>query len=231
MVAAIQAASFVEVEVYELGNPAVVAALIAAQNRGVPPGRNPGRPRRRRPREAARDQPGVITGGVNLGAYSGDTTDMDLSLPASDVAPAKRIFAADWVAATSATPPTSGGLSSGHAVPFVTGPAIQTARLTLFAHASGRCVVLADYLTDYAVRDAIRRGDPPWRRHQRDPTRPPTVSPRPKWPSPTPGQRLSLPLPLPTSTRRWLPAEAPPSSGPPTSPTMAWPSFTSSTWR
>ncbi|MHB1975391.1 MAG: phospholipase D-like domain-containing protein [Acidimicrobiales bacterium] len=46
--------------------------------------------------------------------------------------------------------------------PFVTGTAILPAMLALIAHATGRCTVVANYLSDYSIQDALvpaeRRG-------------------------------------------------------------------------
>lgn len=192
VVSAIDVASSVDLEVYELGNPTVIAALIAAHDRGIPVRvilaafeaqsvaaastlRDAG------VAVAMMAVPGgidhvkllvtnqaVITGGVNLGASSGDTIDMDLSLPSADVAAATRVFDTDWAAVgghgapASGTPSSNNTVSSNNTGPFVTGPAIQTALLGLFAHASRSCVVLANFLSDHTIRSAIvsaiRRG-------------------------------------------------------------------------
>ncbi len=172
----------VELEVYELGNPEVVSALEAARRRGVAVRVILDASERQSERvapelraagvavEQARVRGGidhvkllladdeVLSGGVNLGAWSSDTTDLDLEL-ASPVAfeAASAVFAKDWAAARS-----GGGYASGQFGPFVTGGAIEPAILSLLGSARGSCVVVANYLTDYGVQDALsaaaRRG-------------------------------------------------------------------------
>lgn len=180
-IAEIAHATFVDLEVYELGNPAVIAALIAAHRRSVDvrvildatEGQSQAAARVlahagvdvEKMRVAGGidhvkllvSNLGVVMGGVNLGRYSGDTTDVDVELGRSDVAPASRLFAADWSAGGNGDKAASGTLG-----PFVTGTAVEASILGAVRTARGRCVVVANYLSDYEIEDALvaalRRG-------------------------------------------------------------------------
>ena len=180
-IAEIGHATFVDLEVYELGDPAVIAALIAAHRRAVAvrvildatEGQSQAAARVlahagvdvEKMRVAGGidhvkllvSNLGVVMGGVNLGRYSGDTTDVDVELGRSDVAPASRLFAADWSADGNGDKAASGTLG-----PFVTGTAVEASILGAVRTARGRCVVVANYLSDYEIEDALvaalRRG-------------------------------------------------------------------------
>ncbi len=175
----------VGLEVYELGNPAVVAALVAAHRRGVAvqvvvdptEGQSAAAATTlARAGVAVRrlavaggidhvkllvvDGTAVLTGGVNLGAASSYTSDLDVELHGAAAGQAaSAVIATDWAAAGGAGRP-----SSGSAGPFVSGPAIEGAMLAVLAGtpARGSCTVLANYLTDWTIRDglvaAARRG-------------------------------------------------------------------------
>ncbi len=165
----------VELEMYELGDPAVVAALDAARRRGVAvrvvtdPTEIASRSsdaRLVRAGVAVRtlavpggidhvkllvvDASRVLVGGVNLGVSSGATTDADVELSGPAVAHAAAIFDRDWAAAGGRGAPASGVFG-----PFVAGRAVGPEILAVVAHATGRCTVLANYLTDYGVQDAL----------------------------------------------------------------------------
>jgi cardiolipin synthase len=172
----------VELEMYELGDPGVVAALEAAHRRGVAV-RVVTDPTERESRasdaELSRagvavrtlavrggidhvkllvvDDSRVLVGGVNLGSASFATTDADVELSGAAVGDAAAVFARDWAAAGG-----SGAPASGVVGPFVTGRSIEPEMLAVVAHATGQCMVLANYLTDYGVQDALaaaaRRG-------------------------------------------------------------------------
>lgn len=183
LIDATPAGGAVDLEVYELGNPAVIAALEAAKRRGVVVraildaterqslASGPALRRAGVATETMRVEGGidhvkllvaagrVLMGGVNLGSGSSYTTDMDVELPAIDVSYARSIFAADWRAASSGTAPSNGSYG-----PFVTGGAILPAVLATIGAASrgDTCYVVANYLSDRTVRDAAvaaaRRG-------------------------------------------------------------------------
>jgi phosphatidylserine/phosphatidylglycerophosphate/cardiolipin synthase-like enzyme len=167
---------------YELGNPAVVAALEAARRRGVEVRvvTDPTEIESRssdaelsRAGVAVRtlavrggidhvkllvvDDSRVLVGGVNLGTSSSATTDADVEISGSAVADATAVFSRDWSAAGGVGAPASGAVG-----PFVTGRSIEPAMVALVGRATGRCTVLANYLTDYGVQDAlaaaVRRG-------------------------------------------------------------------------
>lgn len=174
----------VRLELYELGNPAVLAALVAAHRRGVAvqvvldPTERQSRAAAtalRRAGVAVRalrvpggidhvkllvvDGASVLIGGVNLGMSSSYTSDLDVELHGAAAGPALRVFASDWSAAGGKGRPASGSYG-----PFITGGAIQASMLALLGGAPGlgSCTVLANYLTDWTVRDALvaaeRRG-------------------------------------------------------------------------
>lgn len=169
-------------EMYELGNPLVVAALEAARHRGVAvrvildPTEGQSRASAgplSRAGVAVRllrvaggidhvkllvvDGAAVLTGGVNLGAWSSDTTDLDVQLTGAAGAFATAVFDRDWRAAAGQGRPASGAFG-----PIVTGGAIEPAMLAVVDTAHGSCTVLANYLTDWTIRDALvaaeRRG-------------------------------------------------------------------------
>jgi cardiolipin synthase len=172
----------VSLEMYELGGAAVVAALEAARRRGVDV-RVLLDATESQSQASARslsragvtvrtirvpggidhvkllvvDQATVLTGGVNDGAYSDDTTDVDIELTGEPALDATAIFDRDWAAAGGA-----GQLASGYDGPFVTGAAIEPALLGVIDQARGSCTVLANYLSDWTIRDALvaaaRRG-------------------------------------------------------------------------
>ena len=172
----------VELEVYELGNPEVITALEAARRRGVSVRVILDATEYQSERSAqelgaagvsveeAHVQGGidhvkllvaddaVLMGGVNLGTGSSYTTDLDVELgsPVTAVA-AGRVFSADWSAARRGE-----GYASGTFGPFVTGGAIEPAMEGLLGATRGSCVVVANYLTDYGIQDALvaaaRRG-------------------------------------------------------------------------
>ncbi|MHB1782375.1 MAG: phospholipase D-like domain-containing protein [Acidimicrobiales bacterium] len=172
----------IELEMYELGNPAIVSALESARRRGVTV-RVVSDPTEYQSQasdaELARsgvmvrklavrggidhvkllvvDDARVLVGGVNLGAASSYTTDADVELSGPAVRDAALLFARDWAAAGGSGTPASGAFG-----PFVTGTAILPAMLAVIAHAAGRCTVVANYLSDYSIQDALvaaeRRG-------------------------------------------------------------------------
>jgi len=172
----------VELEMYELGNPAIVSALESARRRGVTV-RVVSDPTEYQSRasdaELTRagvavrklavrggidhvkllvvDDARVLVGGVNLGASSSYTTDADVELSGPAAGSATAVFNRDWAAAGGAGAPASGAFG-----PFVTGAAIQPAMLAVIGHATGRCTVVANYLSDYTLQDALvaaeRRG-------------------------------------------------------------------------
>lgn len=102
----------------------------------------------------------VLVGGVNLGAGSPYTLDLDVveSNPPT-VQAARTLFAADW---ESFTHGGHGALSAPG--PFVTGHQIASAFASTLAAtpAGGTCTVLANYLSDHTDQDelvaAVRRG-------------------------------------------------------------------------
>ena len=172
----------VDLEMYELGNPAIVSALESATRRGVTvqvisdPTEY-----QSRTSDAALTRAGVVVrklavrggidhvkllvvdddrvlvGGVNLGASSSYTTDADVELSGTSAGYATSVFNQDWTAAGGAGAPASGAFG-----PFVTGAAIQSAMLAVIDHATTSCMVIANYLSDYTIQDALvaaeRRG-------------------------------------------------------------------------
>ncbi len=173
----------VDLEVYELGNPAVIAALESAHRRGVavrvildaterqskisaPELRAAGVATETMHVVAGIDHVKllvadgkVLVGGVNYGTGSSYTTDMDVELGGGDVQYATTIFNTDWLAAGVDSAPANGSYG-----PFVTGGAIEPAILGVIdaTGAGGACYVVANYLSDWTVRDALvaaaRRG-------------------------------------------------------------------------
>lgn len=173
----------VDLEIYELGNPSVIAALEAAQRRAVTVRvildaterqSEISGPALRRAGVAVETMrvPGgidhvkllvadgrVLMGGVNLGTGSSYTTDMDVELPGWDVTEAVTVFNTDWQSAGVDSPVASGAFG-----PFVTGKAIEAALLRVISGAGKgtTCFVVANYLSDWTVRDALvaaaRRG-------------------------------------------------------------------------
>lgn len=180
-VAVIDKAKSVDLEIYELGDPAAIGALIAAHERRVTVrvvlDRTEGESRAAAGRLRAGGVavrtllvPGgidhvkllvtndtVVIGGVNLGSGSSYTSDIDVVLPPLDVHQAERVFDADWTAARNGTQPAAGTFG-----PFVTGSAVEPAIAHVLRSATGSCTVLANYLSDYAVQNALisarRRG-------------------------------------------------------------------------
>jgi cardiolipin synthase len=172
-----QARHTVDVEMYELGNPVLVAALIADARRGiavrvildateaqsvaavpllraggvqvetvtVPHGGID------HVKLLVVDGHTALTGGVNWGVASTDTTDADVWL-ASDPAAAET-FAEDWT--TAQGHPASGAWPDPAGSGALSGAAIQPAMVALIAHATGPVDVAANYLTDYAIQDAL----------------------------------------------------------------------------
>ena len=172
----------IDLEMYELGNPAIVSALESARRRGVAV-RVVTDPTEHQSlasdAELARsgvavrklavrggidhvkllvvDDARVLVGGVNLGAASSYTTDADVELSGAAVRDAALLFARDWAAAGGPGAPASGAFG-----PFVTGTAILPAMLAVIDHATTSCTVVANYLSDYTLQDALvaaeRRG-------------------------------------------------------------------------
>ncbi|MHB1974634.1 MAG: DUF4158 domain-containing protein [Acidimicrobiales bacterium] len=132
----------IELEMYELGNPAIVSALESARRRGVTV-RVVSDPTEYQSRTSDADlahggvavrkltvhcgidhvkllvvnDARVLVGGVNLGAASSYTTDADVELSGPAVGPATTVFNRDWAAGGSGAP------ASGVFGPFVTGEA------------------------------------------------------------------------------------------------------------
>lgn len=102
----------------------------------------------------------VLVGGVNLGTGSSYTLDLDVeeSAPAT-VRAARTLFAADWASFS-----RGGHGASSAPSPFLTGGQIASAFASTLASApaASTCTVLANYLTDHSDRDelaaAARRG-------------------------------------------------------------------------
>ena len=162
----------VRLEMYELGNPTLVHALIAARRRGVSVSVILD------PTESQSQQSGrilaqsgisvrwmhvahgidhvklliidgheVLTGGVNWGRYSRWTTDADVLLP--NDSEAAQVFQADWLTAggrSTADPESPGGW---------TGSAIQSSLDRMIASAHHSIFVAANYLSDWNVQDAL----------------------------------------------------------------------------
>lgn len=99
----------------------------------------------------------LLVGGVNLGASSSYTTDADVELSGPAARDATAVFDRDWTAGGGSGAPASGVFGS-----FVTGTATLPAMLAVIAHATRSCTVLANYLSDYTIQDALvaaeRRG-------------------------------------------------------------------------
>lgn len=179
----VPARGFVDLEVYELGNPSVISALESAKRRGVvvriildatereSKVSGPELHSNGLAVEMMRVPGGidhvklliagstVLMGGVNLGTGSSYTTDMDVELPSSYLQNALSIFNTDWLAAGVDASPANGQYG-----PFVTGSAIEPAVLGVVDAAStrSRCYVAANYLSDWTIREALvqaaRRG-------------------------------------------------------------------------
>lgn len=167
----------VAVEIYELGNPTLIAALIGAVHRGV---------QVRVILDATESQSLVaapilraggvqvetvtvphngidhvkllvvdgtttLTGGVNWGRGSSDTTDADVLLSTDPAA--AQTFADDWV--TAAGHPTSGAWPDPTGPDALSGSAIQREMVALIQADTGPIDVAANYLTDYTVQDAL----------------------------------------------------------------------------
>lgn len=172
----------IDLEMYELGNPAIVAGLEAAKRRGVSvrvvsdPTETQSKAsdaRLERAGIAVRklavrggidhvkllvvDHAQVLVGGVNFGRDSSATTDGDVVLSGAAGTAAASVFNRDWAAAGG-----TGISANGIYGPFVTGRAILPAMLSIIGHASTSCTVIANYLSDYRIQDALvaakRRG-------------------------------------------------------------------------
>ena len=162
----------IRLEMYELGNPTLVQALIAAHQRGISvqvvldPTENQSQqtgPVLARAGIPVRwmhvphgidhvklliiDGHEVLTGGVNWGRYSQWTTDADVLLASDPLA--AQIFQADWQSAgghPTVDPEGPGGL---------TGAAIQPALDQMIASAHRSIDVAANYLSDWNIQDAL----------------------------------------------------------------------------
>jgi phosphatidylserine/phosphatidylglycerophosphate/cardiolipin synthase-like enzyme len=174
------------VELYELGNPALIAALVALHARGRPvtvvlDGTEAQSAAAARVLAAAGvpvrlvrladggldhvkllviNHRTVLAGGVNWGVASTATTDADVLLPDDPAGAAA--CAADW--RTAAHPPATGAWPDPTGPGSLSGAAISAALARLVAQAAGPVDVAANYLTDWGVQDdlaaAARRGDP-----------------------------------------------------------------------
>lgn len=166
-----------DVELYELGNPALVAALIAAAHRGVAVHvildatesqsrlaatvlRAAGVPVETvtvphggldHVKLLVVDGTATLTGGVNWGVSSTDTTDADVLLPSDPLA--AQAFADDW--ATAAHPVASGAWPDPAGPGAWSGLAIARAALQILATATGPIDVAANYATDWTFQDAL----------------------------------------------------------------------------
>ena len=162
-------------EMYELGNPSIVAALEAAHHRKVLV-RVVSDPEESQSQSSditlkqdgimvrklavpggidhvkllVVDDSRVLIGGVNLGYASSYTADADVELTGLSARDATTIFNQDWSAAIH-----SNSAASGIYGPFVTGSAIEPTMLSVIANAAGRCIILANYLSDYSIQDAL----------------------------------------------------------------------------
>lgn len=159
----------VEVEMYELGDPALLHALVAAHQRGVhvsvlldPTERQsrvsgPWLQRHGVTVRWAHDNPGGIDhvkllvvdgrwvelGGVNWGRGSAWTRDRDVVL--SDAPAYATYFHRAWAGYGHAAPPA--GIEAT--------PALGPALVTAVSHASGPVWAIEDYLTDWRLEDAL----------------------------------------------------------------------------
>lgn len=172
----------IDLEMYELGNPGIVAGLEAAKRRGVSvrvvsdPTETQSKAsdaQLERAGIAVRklavrggidhvkllvvDHARVLVGGVNFGRDSSATTDGDVVLSGAAGTAAASVFNRDWAAA--------GGIgisANGSYGPFVTGSAILPAMLSIIGHASTSCTIIANYLSDDSIQQALvaakRRG-------------------------------------------------------------------------
>lgn len=170
----IRASHSVDLEMYELGNPEIVSAL-----ESVRPSRNVRvilDPTERQSKvtgpilQAHGIQvrymaiPGgidhvklliadghVLSGGVNMGSSSAYTDDLGVEL--GSVSSAEAIFNSDWARSGSGKQPIAKSVG-----PFVTG---HSAILDTILHVitgtrkGGTCYVVANYLTDYSIRNAL----------------------------------------------------------------------------
>lgn len=172
----------VDLEVYELGNPAIINALVSAKQRGAivhvildaTERQSRVSVNQLRSKEIATEMmhikggidhvkllitnKAVLMGGLNYGTDSSYTTDIDVELPSSYISYALEIFNTDWLAARVGSAPASGSYG-----PFLTGSAIESTILRLVDSTKhGTCYVAANYLSDWTVRDALvgaaRRG-------------------------------------------------------------------------
>lgn len=162
----------VQLEMYELGNPTLIRALIGAHRRGVSVSiiLDPTESQSQQSGEVlARagipvrwmhvphgidhvklliiDGHEVLTGGVNWGRYSRWTTDADVLLP-SDVA-AARVFRSDWQTLgghPTVDPEGPGGW---------TGRSIQSSLDRMIAGAHHSIYVAANYLSDWNLQDTL----------------------------------------------------------------------------
>lgn len=174
--ALISQAQTIHLEMYELGNAKIIAALEAAHRRGVPEQiildatetqsqmsaqqlRSAGIPVEQASIPGGIDHVklliagDVLTGGVNFGVNSSYTTDLDVELgTTAAVEAASRLFATDWAAAGG-----HGPYASGTYGPFVTGPAIETSLVDLISSAGqhGGCVAVENYLSDHTLQRAL----------------------------------------------------------------------------
>ena len=167
----------VDVEMYELGNPALVGALILAAHRGVqvrvildatesqsvaaaPILRAGGvqvetvtvpRGGIDHVKLLVVDGTTTLTGGVNWGSGSSDTTDADVLLSTDPAA--AQTFADDWT--TAPGHPTSGAWPDPSGPDALSGTAIQREMVSLIQQASVPIDVAANYLTNYTIQDAL----------------------------------------------------------------------------
>jgi cardiolipin synthase len=172
-----QARHTCDVELYELGNPALIAALITDAHRGVavhvildgtesqsrlaaPVLRAAGVPVETvtLPHQGLDhvkllvvDGSATLTGGVNWGVSSTDTTDADVLLPSDPLA--AQTFAADW--RTAAHPVTSGAWPDPAGPGAWSGRAIAAEAVQLIATSTGPIDVAANYATDWQFQDAL----------------------------------------------------------------------------
>ncbi len=162
-------------EMYELGNPGVLAALEAAHHRKVQirvvsdPSESQSQSSDTTLEQAGIavrklavpggidhvklliiDDSRVLIGGVNLGYASSYTTDADVEFAGLSARDATTIFNLDWSAAAHVNSSADGIYG-----PFVTGEAIEPEMLSVIGKAVGSCIVLANYLSDYSIQDAL----------------------------------------------------------------------------
>ena len=166
-----------DVELYELGNPALVAALIADAHRGVAVHviLDASESQSRLAASVLRaagvpvetltvphggldhvkllvvDGAQTLTGGVNRGVSSMDTTDADVFLPSDPLA--AQAFADDW--ATAAHPVASGAWPDPTGPGAWSGLAIARAGVPLLATATGPIDVAANDAPDWTFQDAL----------------------------------------------------------------------------